>query len=331
MPNPAADLTQKNADYYDKEATTYALDPSKLHLARLISTTILTSPSIPSPTFTESSTRILDFACGVGLLSQCLTPHAKEIVGVDTSARSIEVYNRRVWEQGLEASDMRGVCADLLSLGDEGEKPEQGVGKGSFDVVVCSMSYHHFHSISHATQVLTSYLKPSGYLIVADIARTPDTVRAFQRNEDIKEVVSHVGGLEVEEVRRVMREAGLGGVVVEERLRFKIRVRGAGCKQTHGHSHGHESGDGHSHGSGAGGHSHGDGHGHGHGHAHGHSHGKGGNHNGPHDGHGHKLEHKHEEKEKEAEAEEGRDEHPDVPGDKGGHPMSIFIAIGQKQ
>ncbi|BFZ62288.1 hypothetical protein YB2330_003377 [Saitoella coloradoensis] len=308
MSNPAAELTQKNVDYYDKEAMTYSLDPSKLHLARLISSTIITSPSLPSTTFNESSTRILDFACGVGLLSQCLTPHAKEIVGVDTSARSIDVFNRRVWEQGLEASDMRGVCADLLSL-NEGEKAEQGVETGGFDVVVCSMSYHHFHSISHATQVLTSYLKPSGYLIVADIARTPDTVRAFQRNEDIREVVSHVGGLEVEEVMEVMREAGLGGVVVDERLRFKIRVRGGGCKHTHGHGDGHSHGDGHRHG-----------------HAHGHSHGKGGNHNGPHDGHGHK----HEEREKTVE-EDGKDEHPDVPGDKGGQPMSIFIAIGQKQ
>ncbi|BFZ64486.1 hypothetical protein YB2330_005632 [Saitoella coloradoensis] len=269
MSNPAAGLTQKNLDYYDKEASTYALDPFKLHLARLISSTIITSPSLPSTTFTESSTRILDFTCGVGLLSQCLTSHAKEI------------------EQGLEATDMRGVCADLLSLG-KGEKPEPGVEKGSFDVVVCSMSYHHFHSISHATQVLTSYLKPSGYLIVADIARTPDTVRVFQRNEDIREVVSHVGGLEVEEVRRIMREAGLGGVVVDERLRFKIRVRGGGCKHTHGHGDGHSHGDGHKHG------------------------------------------HKHEEKEKKDEGD-GKDRCPEVPGDKGGQPMSIFIAIGQKQ
>ena len=66
-----------------------------------------------------------------GLLSRALAPHAKSIVGVDISQRSVDLYNETVFNQGLSPDEMRAVCAELK--GEAGELDDL-----KFDVVAVS-------------------------------------------------------------------------------------------------------------------------------------------------------------------------------------------------
>ena len=99
--------------------------------------------------FDESSTIVMDFACGLGiyhlhcfnphdthtafsgLISRELAPYAKTIVGIDITQALVDNYNHRVANQGISSDEMRAICTELKGV--EGEL--DGL---KFDVVVVS-------------------------------------------------------------------------------------------------------------------------------------------------------------------------------------------------
>ncbi|KAH9171434.1 S-adenosyl-L-methionine-dependent methyltransferase [Lactarius sanguifluus] len=97
----------------------------------------------------------------VARVSRALAPHVARLVGVDISPRMVELYNARADAQGLEPHEMRAVGA-LAELDTEDR----------FDLVVCSMAYHHFVAVDDVSRELVKYLKPGGTLAVVDIAHT---------------------------------------------------------------------------------------------------------------------------------------------------------------
>ncbi|QRW26838.1 methyltransferase domain protein [Rhizoctonia solani] len=127
--------------------------------------------------FDKSQTVVMDFACGVGLISERLSPHSKSIIGVDISSKSADFYNERAAKQGVPPDQMKAICVDLT----ERSKAEEDVFGGiEFDVIVCSAAYHHFDDINQMTKVLASYLKPgTGVLIVIDIKESPEAANSL--------------------------------------------------------------------------------------------------------------------------------------------------------
>ncbi|KAK0569165.1 hypothetical protein OC861_001201 [Tilletia horrida] len=121
----------------------------------------------------EHSTELLDFACGTGLTTSLLAPQCKHVVGVDLSQPMLDQFQAKLNQQDSEpsasplsslASKIELVQADLLGSGEGKEKLE---GR-KFDVVLCTMSFHHFSDPMHATKVLSGYLKPGGKLAIVD-------------------------------------------------------------------------------------------------------------------------------------------------------------------
>lgn len=43
-------------------------------------------------------TRVLDYGCGSGLISQILAPYVKQVIGVDPSEAMVMEYNHKVYE-----------------------------------------------------------------------------------------------------------------------------------------------------------------------------------------------------------------------------------------
>ncbi|KZV99126.1 S-adenosyl-L-methionine-dependent methyltransferase, partial [Exidia glandulosa HHB12029] len=158
--------------------------------------------------FEEDETVLLDFACGTGLVSRALAPVCKSVVGADVNPSAIARYNARVVQQGLAPEEMRAVHVDQL-------------GAEKFDVVVCSMAYHHFSSIASSTTQLAAYLKPGGALFVADLLRPA----ASKGSSKLLHVggpihlhggkVEHPDGFTTDEMQNVFREAGLEDVQVK--------------------------------------------------------------------------------------------------------------------
>ncbi|KAI0628798.1 S-adenosyl-L-methionine-dependent methyltransferase [Trametes polyzona] len=167
--------------------------------------------------FDEERTTVLDYACGVGLLSQALCPHVKSIVGVDISQASVDQYNAQASNQGLEPEEMRAVCGELT--GAPGE-----LDGARFDLVVCCASYHHFPSIEETTRILATFLKPGGSLLVADIRAAPDGRELFKPSHH--HIVPHKHGLSEDAVRAAFEGAGLEDFEMRDAFRAKMSATG---------------------------------------------------------------------------------------------------------
>lgn len=76
--------------------------------------------------------RVLDFGCGTGLLTEKLAPRCGQIVSVDTSARMVEVLRKKILDAGTKnvTALQTGVNRDSI-----GEFPQLA---GKFDLIVAS-------------------------------------------------------------------------------------------------------------------------------------------------------------------------------------------------
>ncbi|KAL5524727.1 hypothetical protein ACEPAF_9872 [Sanghuangporus sanghuang] len=205
----AIDYAHTNREYFDKIADTYDEKPFFAEVAGMIGRAFLKEYD-----FSEEKTRALDFACGTGLVSRELAPHTNQIVGVDISQGMVDQYNQRVSNQSISPEEMRAICVDLK--GAESELDGQ-----KFDVVVCSMAYHHFESIQDITRKLVFFLKPGGALLVADLIKGEKQTLIGRGISDAahKHVVPHQGGFDEVTLRSVFEEAGLEGFTFTPRVR----------------------------------------------------------------------------------------------------------------
>lgn len=209
--NHAIDATHNYAEanraYFDKEAASYGDDHSHaIEVANRLGPAIL--GVYP---FDEDTTTVLDYACARGLMSKQLLPHVKSIVGVDISQGMVDVYNQHANNQGLSPDEMNAVCTELRGEDDEldGQK---------FDVVVCSLAYHHFSDINKVTIVLACFLKSGGMLIVVDLRaahKAPDdNEKVFE--EQFRHIVPHHDGITETAIRVAFENAGLGEIELND-------------------------------------------------------------------------------------------------------------------
>ncbi|CAE6434509.1 unnamed protein product [Rhizoctonia solani] len=153
--------------------------------------------------FDKRHTVVMDFACGVGMISQRLVSHSKSIIGVDISSKSVDFYNERAAKQGVPPEQMKALCADLT---ERGKAENDAFGGVEFDVIVCSAAYHHFDDINQMTKVLASYLKPgTGTLIIIDIMESPEAARALSSHGHI---VAYTRGFSEELIQSAFVDAG---------------------------------------------------------------------------------------------------------------------------
>jgi ubiquinone/menaquinone biosynthesis C-methylase UbiE len=115
---------------------------------------------------------VLDFGCGTGLLTLALQPFVRSITGVDSS-------------QGM------------LDKGD--------VLRGSYHLIVSSMTLHHIKNVSPLIKQFYSILLPSGRVVVADLDLDDGQ---FHGNND---GVYHFG-FDRETLRRIFIDAGFQNV-----------------------------------------------------------------------------------------------------------------------
>jgi len=184
---------QANEAYFDTEgAKLFATEDAK-RVARQASDAFLGAVQ-----FDTEKTAVLDFASGPGNISRILAPHCKSIVGVDISGKMIELYNEMAKEEGL-SDKISGVKADITS-------DASALGGKLFDLIVCSLSYHHFSSPGEMTRALSQFLHPGGHLIIVDFLEAPK--RHGEVDPTVKSIIAH-GAFSEEDVREFYKAGGL--------------------------------------------------------------------------------------------------------------------------
>ncbi len=107
--------------------------------------------------------RVLDIGCGTGTLAGWLadSPWPVSVVGMDYAEGMCRKASAKVAQNG------RGRTADQarFTTGDSERLPFHD---GSFDIVTCSNSFHHYPDQQSVVQNMHRVLKPGGRLILID-------------------------------------------------------------------------------------------------------------------------------------------------------------------
>ncbi|KAI1493219.1 S-adenosyl-L-methionine-dependent methyltransferase [Biscogniauxia mediterranea] len=113
--------------------------------------------------------RLLDYACGTGLVSRALAPYVTQCVGVDISANMVAAYNARAQNQGLSPHEMHAVQGDLLSSSPSPSLSPIPSLSDEFDIAAVGAGFHHFADPGLAARRLAARLRrPGGVLLVVD-------------------------------------------------------------------------------------------------------------------------------------------------------------------
>ncbi|OKP11259.1 hypothetical protein PENSUB_3281 [Penicillium subrubescens] len=110
--------------------------------------------------------KLLEYACGPGVVSMTLAPFLTKVIGIDVSEQMVAEFNRNASTIGL-ADKMIGYKADLLA--DTAPEEFSGPEYTNFDVVAVSMALHHFEHPDVALQKLASRLKKGGSFMIIDL------------------------------------------------------------------------------------------------------------------------------------------------------------------
>ncbi|WP_019549333.1 class I SAM-dependent methyltransferase [Streptomyces sulphureus] len=146
----------------------------------------------------EQGGRVLDIGCGDGLLMERLSPHVREVVGVDADPCALEVARERL----SEVPNCQVVQGDFLEATESGDAPWQP----GFDTVLCVASLHHM-PLRPALRRAAGLLAPGGRLCVVGLAA---------RRSPLDVLVAALSVLPIRFMGLVHREARDVGVVVAE-------------------------------------------------------------------------------------------------------------------
>jgi SAM-dependent methyltransferase len=143
--------------------------------------------------------RVLDVACGPGIVTAELAAVAREVVAFDLTAEMLAMARTRCEQAGYRNVTFREGSADALPYPD-----------GSFDAVVTRLSFHHFKEPRRVLGEMVRVVKAGGTVAVADIVGAEDeATSALQNAIEILRDPSHVRMLPASELKSLMGAGGL--------------------------------------------------------------------------------------------------------------------------
>ena len=172
-------------------------------------------PDILAEIEKEDFETLLDAGCGpapmITLLSEKYPD--KHYTGIDLTEKMIEVARRK----GIKNAEF--IVGDCENLPFE---------ENSFDVIICSMSAHHYPEIQNFYNSAYRVLKPNGRLILRDMTSDNGFVKWFVKHLEMP-LASAIGKgdvcmLERATVKEGMEKAGLRVEVNEQRKGFRLHM-----------------------------------------------------------------------------------------------------------
>ncbi len=151
----------------------------------------------------SATARVLDVACGPGIVACTLAADAAHVTGIDLTPAMLDQARARQREAGLANLDWQLGDATSLPFADE-----------SFDVVVTRYSFHHIRDPARALAEMLRVCRKGGRLLVVDATPSPETQAAYDRMETLRDP-SHASALTQQQLRALGRQAGLREVVVD--------------------------------------------------------------------------------------------------------------------
>lgn len=117
------------------------------------------------------SHRVLDLACGPGILAEALAPHVREVAGIDATLEMIRLAWDRFEKAHLTNGHFETAAAEELPY-----------AAAQFEQVLTRLSFHHFDNVPAALSEARRVLRPMGRLIVADVISSEEPGEAALHN-----------------------------------------------------------------------------------------------------------------------------------------------------
>lgn len=142
--------------------------------------------------------RVLEIACGPGIVAQAVAPLAGELVCIDATPQMLTLARQRLGSSGQSNVTFIEALAEALPF-----------GPAEFDLIVTRLSFHHFVDIQAVLTECRRILRPEGRLVVADIVTSADADKARLHNalEQLRDP-SHIRMLAQKELLETLRCGG---------------------------------------------------------------------------------------------------------------------------
>ncbi len=147
------------------------------------------------------STRVLDVACGTGVMFPYYAARGADVTGIDISPEMVKIAQSNF-------PDIETLCADALEI-----SFEEG-----FDAVMVYNAFPHFPDPTDAVRALSRHLKPGGVLTVAH-GMGRDMIN--RHHEGAASKVS-IGLLKASELAEIFNEFLDVSVIVDEADRYIV-------------------------------------------------------------------------------------------------------------
>ncbi|MBE0600011.1 MAG: methyltransferase domain-containing protein [Burkholderiaceae bacterium] len=102
--------------------------------------------------------RVLELACGPGIVAEAIAPLVSELVCIDATPEMLALAKARIEKTGLSNVTFQQAFAEALPF-----------GAAEFDVIVTRLSFHHFNDIQTILAECRRVLRPHGRLVTADV------------------------------------------------------------------------------------------------------------------------------------------------------------------
>jgi ubiquinone/menaquinone biosynthesis C-methylase UbiE len=133
--------------------------------------------------------RVLDLGCGGGHVSYRAAPHVAEVVACDVTESMLEAVAATAAARGLTNIGVRQVAAEHLPFDD-----------GSFDVVLCRFTAHHWADLEGGLRQARRVLKRGGLAIFVDsVAAANPVLDTHLQAMEVFRDISHVRNYSVAE------------------------------------------------------------------------------------------------------------------------------------
>ncbi|EOA90913.1 uncharacterized protein SETTUDRAFT_101730 [Exserohilum turcica Et28A] len=120
--------------------------------------------------------RLLDYACGTGLMTRVFGPYVTRTTGIDISPNMVSTYNQRARDVGLAPDTVSAVVGNLFDKADASPASLSGPEFWNFDLATVGFGFHHFEDVVFAASQLRERLRPGGVLLISDFLEGGDVL-----------------------------------------------------------------------------------------------------------------------------------------------------------
>ncbi len=158
--------------------------------------------------------RVVDVACGPGIVATHLAPEVAQVVGVDLTPKMLELARTRAASRGVDDR-----CRFIDGSMDGLPFPD-----GCFDVAVSRYALHHAHHVDSVADELVRVVRAGGHIVVVDFDAPADeaVAAAYDEAERLRDP-SHVRNLTAADIQSRFTNRGCR-LVSETSYRLPMRV-----------------------------------------------------------------------------------------------------------